>query len=746
MKKQLLILFFFLSFINAQDVEEVVVTSSLTDQTQIDNPVHVVSKEDLANDASVSLGEALDNLLGVSNADFGPAIGQPIIRGMSGSRVKVLSNGMVVRDVSTLGPDHPNNIDLSNAEQVEVVRGPSSLLYSNGTIGGIINVVDNTIAKTDFTGTSGNLSHELQEANDGEVTTFNVQTNQSGLNISFGLSEAIFDSYEIPGGSIIHDDEHEDHEEEGHEEGDMTVLANSDYETSNARFGVSTTGDWGHLGFSLVSREGTNGIPYHGEGHGGHDEHGDEDGDEDHDGDHEDEGHDEHEGERIFADNTSDVFTLEGSYNLNGELVKGIDFFMRSSDYSLTEQHAEEEHHDDEHHDEDEHDEDEHDEHGHEEGPTTFENEATEFGVVLDLSNDSLNQKVAFNFAEEDMSIIGEEAFMNPVNSEEFTVGYYLNTKLGEFDVDFGVRLDDITRNGSVAEEHHDEDEHEGEEEHDEEVELYDLNFSTQSYAVQFSQDWTDNLTVSLALSNVERAPGAQELFMNGPHLVTNRFEVGDVNLGTEVSNNIDFTMNYENDGAFASASFYANAVDNYIYLMDESEADHEDHEDEDHEEHHGDMIRANYLQQDAEFNGYELLVGRTIALPNGSLRVSLGQDSVIGKFNADSADESYVPRLTPKRTFIDVDYSSADYSAGISFKDVKPQYKTAMEESSTEGFMLVDMKVAKEFALSQDVGMTVSFFAKNLMDERARNHTSFVKNQVPLAGRNIGFKFNITF
>jgi len=180
--------------------------------------------------------------------------------------------------------------------------------------------------------------------------------------------------------------------------------------------------------------------------------------------------------------------------------------------------------------------------------------------------------------------------------------------------------------------------------------------------------------------------------------------------------------------------------------LMDESEADHEDHEDEDHEEHHGDMIRANYLQQDAEFNGYELLVGRTITLPNGSLRLSLGQDSVIGKFNADSADESYVPRLTPKRTFIDVDYSSADYSAGISFKDVKPQYKTAMEESSTEGFMLVDMKVAKEFALSQDVGMTVSFFAKNLMDERARNHTSFVKNQVPLAGRNIGFKFNITF
>ena len=113
MRKQLLILFFFLGFINTQDVEEVVVTSSLTDQTQIDNPVHVVSKEDLANDASVSLGEALDNLLGVSNADFGLAIGQPIIRGMSGSRVKVLSNGMVVRDVK---PQYKTAMEESSTE------------------------------------------------------------------------------------------------------------------------------------------------------------------------------------------------------------------------------------------------------------------------------------------------------------------------------------------------------------------------------------------------------------------------------------------------------------------------------------------------------------------------------------------------------------------------------------------------------------------------------------------------------
>ena len=68
-------------------------------------------------------------------SDYGAAVGQPIIRGMSGSRVKILDNGIVNRDVSGLGADHFNDIDLSNAQQIEVVRGPSSLLYTNGAIG-----------------------------------------------------------------------------------------------------------------------------------------------------------------------------------------------------------------------------------------------------------------------------------------------------------------------------------------------------------------------------------------------------------------------------------------------------------------------------------------------------------------------------------------------------------------------------------------------------------------------------------
>ena len=99
----------------ANEIEEVIITSSLIDQTlsDIENPLHVVTGEDIETTATQSLGESLDGLLGVSSADYGSGVGQPIIRGMSGNRVKVLNNGMVVRDVAGIGADHVNDVDLN---------------------------------------------------------------------------------------------------------------------------------------------------------------------------------------------------------------------------------------------------------------------------------------------------------------------------------------------------------------------------------------------------------------------------------------------------------------------------------------------------------------------------------------------------------------------------------------------------------------------------------------------------------
>ena len=618
--------------IYADDVEEVVVTSALTSQSASDlkDPLHVVDGDDVATGGIQSLGETVDELLGVHAADFGAAVGQPVVRGMSGSRVRVLENGVVVRDVAALGPDHINDVNLLNTQQIEVVKGPSSLLYANGGAGGVINVVDNSIATTDFTKRTISVGAETQSVNNGEAKNFSYENNVSGFNVTFAASDSLYENYELPGGALYpeehHDEDHSDSEgDEEHDEASLKFLENSDVENTYTKFGVSRTGDWGYVGFSYSDNEGVMGVPFHVEAHGEHDD--------DH-AESEDE-HDEHEGERIFSQIDSNKFDIKGSFNTNGySLVNKVDFSFRDSSYSHLEGHAEEEGHDEDH------SESEEDGHGHEE-PTLFETDATEFGLIFDVGSDDVTRKVVVNIAEQDSSIIGEEAFMQPVSTEETTMGYFVARDFGSYRLDYGFRYDDISRSGSVA--HHDEDHAEDEEG---ELEYYNQNLNTLSYALNFDQDFSENLSVNLGLSSFERAPDVVELFMNGPHLATGRFEMGNPNLDTETSNNVDITFNYQKDNMYATFAYYQNSVSNYIYLKDEEHD--EDHHDSEGEEEHGGLMHAEFVQEDASLEGYEFEVGSTHQLANGTLDLSFGRDVVEGTLDAGG----FIPRMAPSRNF----------------------------------------------------------------------------------------------
>ena len=202
---------------SAENADEIVVTSSILNTSRILNPLYVIDGQDIENDATTSLGEAVDSYLGVSIADYGAAVGQPIIRGMSGPRVKILKNGMVNRDVSGLGVDHLNDVDLHDIAQIEIIKGPSSLLYANGTIGGIINVVNNTIAREDFEKQEITAGLETLSVNDGDVQDFHYSNNIGGFNVSLGYRNAEFGNFDIPDGAVIHDDHDDDH---GDEHGD----------------------------------------------------------------------------------------------------------------------------------------------------------------------------------------------------------------------------------------------------------------------------------------------------------------------------------------------------------------------------------------------------------------------------------------------------------------------------------------------------------------------------------------------
>ncbi len=92
-----------------------------------------------------TIGDTLKNEPGITSQSFGPGVGTPVIRGQSGPRVRVMQNSLGNNDVSTLSPDHANGVNPIIAERIEVLRGPSTLLYGNGAIGGVVNVIDNRI-------------------------------------------------------------------------------------------------------------------------------------------------------------------------------------------------------------------------------------------------------------------------------------------------------------------------------------------------------------------------------------------------------------------------------------------------------------------------------------------------------------------------------------------------------------------------------------------------------------------------
>ena len=696
----------------AQEViEEIVVTSSFIEQnlSQIHNPIHVIGSDELASMASQSLGESLDDLLGVGTSDYGSAIGHPIIRGLGGTRVKVMRNGRVNRDVSGLGADHPVEIDFNNIQQIEVVRGPSSLFYANGTSGGIINIVDNTIARKDFTESDLTLGYEVQSVNNGNIGELSYENNFGGLNFSLGYRDTDFENFEIPYGAIIHE-EHEEEEEEGHHEEEKhheenpKFLPNSDSGTESYKFGLSKTGDWGYLGVSAAGLETLYGIPFHGEEH------------------EEEEGDEEHEEERIFANTDSDSFNLEGSYNIrNNWLLDSVDYYGAVTEYSLKEQHAE-----------GDHEEEEEEGHDHEEGPTEFKNDASELGAVINFVSDQYSQKMMLNAIQEDVSIIGHESFMKPSDNREFSFGYYLSKDTGLFDWHFGLRHDRISRKGSVAhheEEEEEEDHHEHEEEHEEEVDKFKKEFNTDSLALTLNRDLNDYLELSLDLASVERAPSAIELYMNGPHLTTGRYEEGDTELQIERSRNIDFTLAYQQNAFFGSMTIFQNNIDNFIYLADTNKKEKK-------------MPLAQYKQKDAQLSGVELQFGATFPFYDGDLELSIARDSVSGEFN----DGTYIPRMMPARNIFSINYKRNTLEFDMSLKDVEKQDEFSSKETVTKGYQMLDMRLTQKLVTDSGRVVQASIFGKNMLDEVARNHTSWVKNEVPLPGKNVGINFRVTF
>ncbi|MFZ4983816.1 MAG: TonB-dependent receptor [Blastocatellia bacterium] len=123
--------------------EQVTVTASGRQETTLNAmaSVNVIGSIDLARRNAISLGEALENELGVAKRSFGPGNSRPVIRGFDGDRVLVLQEGVGIGGLGFQSGDHAEPLDLLSQDRVEVVKGPATLLYGSNAIGGVVNAI-----------------------------------------------------------------------------------------------------------------------------------------------------------------------------------------------------------------------------------------------------------------------------------------------------------------------------------------------------------------------------------------------------------------------------------------------------------------------------------------------------------------------------------------------------------------------------------------------------------------------------
>lgn len=220
------------------------------DADDLVQPVHVVQGSELAQQPKANLGELLEAHAGVASSDFGPGVGRPVIRGQAGARVLILENGLPSMDAATVSSDHAVALDPAHAEQVEIFKGPATLIYGSAASAGVVNVVDSRLPEKVTPGLSGELGFEYGDnANDRNLRAevgYGVGAYQLHADYS-GRDAGLVD---IPGNA----------NSDGVSGADGKI-GNSEVETRSGAVSVARVSNWGNLSAAVSQFDTTYGLP-----------------------------------------------------------------------------------------------------------------------------------------------------------------------------------------------------------------------------------------------------------------------------------------------------------------------------------------------------------------------------------------------------------------------------------------------------------------------------------------------------
>lgn len=273
-------------------LEEILVTANPLgrDSNDLSQSATVLEGQALSQQLASSLGETLARMPGLSNASFGENVGRPVIRGLQGARVGVLNNSLAVSDASSVSQDHAVSVEPFLTDQIEVLRGPATLLFGSGAIGGVVNMVTPSIPQAiPEEGYSGRATVQGNTAADEEFAAGRLDLGQGDFALHLDGFHRRTNDYDIPGRAALYPEDEDEHEEEGHDEGEHEgeekhsdessndgTLENSFLKNRGGTIGVSWIGEQWRLGVAYNEYKSDYGIPGGGHEHGHEDDHDEE--------------------------------------------------------------------------------------------------------------------------------------------------------------------------------------------------------------------------------------------------------------------------------------------------------------------------------------------------------------------------------------------------------------------------------------------------------------------------------------
>jgi len=687
-------------------LDAVVVTASplAGDAESLARPIEVLQGEGLDRAKAATLGETVARLPGVQSSYFGPGVGRPILRGLDGPRVQVLSSGIGAMDASTVSADHAASVEPFLADQIEVLKGPATLLFGSGAIGGAVNVVDGRIARqlpaADFGGRAELRGNSGSHERSGMFRLDGV----SGGNLVLHADALVRDTddYRIPGQASLDAD------------GDPQRgrLANSALRTRAGGLGLSWLGEAGQLGLAASTWRSNYGIPlgahvHHGDAH----DHGQEDADHDHDHDHGHEG-EAHGGEgRVRVDMVQNRLELKAGLYTPLPALERVDLDAGYSDYEHVEL---------------------------EDGVAGTRYTSRGYEARLEAVQAELGGwRGAFGLqlGQVDFHAEGAEAFVPPTSTDSWGLFVLQEKKAGPLTLELGARHDQVRlepRGTRPA-----------------------RRFDANSLSASAIWDVSPALDLRLGLDRSERAPSQEELYAGGMHVATGSIEIGDAGLETERALRAELGLHAHGERYDFRAAVYQSRFDDFIYLAETGIEEDET------------PVRL-WTQADARFTGAEaelvlhlaedragtwdlrLFGDRVNARLDGQgqrqVQFAVPHGDHVHAYQASLANGGHLPRIAPARLGASLDWSSGGWRAALGAVRYQAQERVAEHEDPSPGYTLVDAHLA--YAWQRGAGPQWELFldGSNLGDRQARPHTSLLRRHAPLPGRALAFGIRAWF